>query len=244
MDREALLELQSPYLFSLHSAQIWFDLLPGLLRDSNDGVSGTPGGRRLLKVCAAQTRGKNATLEFQISSILVKAPVAEHFLNPSRKRVANPVYGSIIPSGMLSPFFICKCIGVVRLSPDLHQVSLSYEWYVLSRTWIVQPDLWFWRFCLRRPYIGLAYIGDVFFGLVSGGQSKLSIVSYVTQRFSANTFISAKGMEALWAFTMTNLITVTSCIFTKRLHQLEIIKYSRRKRENRAPSRVLLLTRT
>jgi hypothetical protein len=45
MDREALLELQSPYLFSLHSAQIWFDLLPDFLRDSNDGVSGTLGGR-------------------------------------------------------------------------------------------------------------------------------------------------------------------------------------------------------
>jgi len=45
MDREALLELQSPYLFSLHSAQVWFDLLPDFLRDSNDGVSGTLGGR-------------------------------------------------------------------------------------------------------------------------------------------------------------------------------------------------------
>lgn len=46
------------------------------------------------------------------------------------------------------------------------------------------------------------------------------------------------------ALTMTNLIAVTSCNFTKRLHRLEIVKYSRRKRENRAPSRVLSLTLT
>ena len=43
---------------------------------------------------------------------------------------------------------------------------------------------------------------------------------------------------------MTNLIAVTSCILTKRLHQLEILKYSCRKQEKRAQSWVLSLTRT
>jgi hypothetical protein len=67
MDREALLELRSPYLSSLHSARIWFDLLPDFLRDSNDGVSGTLGGRMRCNpettppwepIVAAQTMGQ------------------------------------------------------------------------------------------------------------------------------------------------------------------------------------------
>lgn len=113
-------------------------------------------------------------------------------MNPSREYVANPVYSSIIPSGMLSPFFKRRPIGVVRLSPDLHQVSLSHKWDFHGRTWIVQPDL---RFCLRRPYVSLAYIGDVFLWLLSGDQSELSIVSSVTRKLVTDTFMLAKGMD-------------------------------------------------